>query len=221
MRHARDDYDRIQDPAGLIPDDEPVFLLRAQDKLAWPLVHRYATLLQAAGGAPEMVKAANRHAIKMRRWLPKKLPDMPKPSSAESDERTESDMSTQAENEFEGWAIVELMGHRKLAGYTRQVDLFGAAMLRLDVPGTATTQGATQYYAPSAIYCITPTTEAIAKALAKSRRPEPVTRWELPAPEITPDPPRSINGSPEFEPDEDEEDEDVEVSDDEDDDFYN
>jgi HSP20 family protein len=26
MQHARDDYDRIQDPSGLIPDDEPVFL---------------------------------------------------------------------------------------------------------------------------------------------------------------------------------------------------
>jgi hypothetical protein len=30
MKHARDDYNRIQDPAGLIPEDEPVFLLRAQ-----------------------------------------------------------------------------------------------------------------------------------------------------------------------------------------------
>ena len=28
MKHARDDYNRIQDPAGKIPEDEPVFLLR-------------------------------------------------------------------------------------------------------------------------------------------------------------------------------------------------
>ena len=35
---------------------------------------------------------------------------------------------------FEGWAIVELMGHRRLAGYVRQAEQFGAAMLRLDVP---------------------------------------------------------------------------------------
>ena len=33
MIHARDDYNRIQDPAGKIPADEPVFLLRAQDEL--------------------------------------------------------------------------------------------------------------------------------------------------------------------------------------------
>lgn len=35
---------------------------------------------------------------------------------------------------YEGWAIVELMGHRRLAGYVRQAEQFGVAMLRLDVP---------------------------------------------------------------------------------------
>lgn len=33
MRHAREDYNRIQDPAGKIHEDEPVFLMRAQDAL--------------------------------------------------------------------------------------------------------------------------------------------------------------------------------------------
>lgn len=36
MKHARPDYDRIQDPAGIIPEDEPVFLLRGQDRYAAP-----------------------------------------------------------------------------------------------------------------------------------------------------------------------------------------
>lgn len=31
MKHAREDYNRIQDPAGLIPDGEPVFLIRGKD----------------------------------------------------------------------------------------------------------------------------------------------------------------------------------------------
>ena len=31
MKHARDDYDRIQDPAGKIAADEPVFLVRGKD----------------------------------------------------------------------------------------------------------------------------------------------------------------------------------------------
>lgn len=34
MRHAREDYNRFQDPSGKIPEDEPVFLLRGQDLLA-------------------------------------------------------------------------------------------------------------------------------------------------------------------------------------------
>ena len=40
MRHARPDYNRFQDPENLIPQDEPVLLLRGQDKLA-PKTLRY------------------------------------------------------------------------------------------------------------------------------------------------------------------------------------
>lgn len=46
MKHARSDYDRIQDPQGLIPDGEPVFLLRAQDKHFLPMLERYRTLVE-------------------------------------------------------------------------------------------------------------------------------------------------------------------------------
>lgn len=42
MKHAREDYNRIQDPAGLIPEDEPVFLLRGQDRFAPELVMDWA-----------------------------------------------------------------------------------------------------------------------------------------------------------------------------------
>jgi hypothetical protein len=42
MKHAREDYNRIQDPAGLIPEDEPVFLLRGQDIFAPELVLAWA-----------------------------------------------------------------------------------------------------------------------------------------------------------------------------------
>lgn len=37
------------------------------------------------------------------------------------------------EPEFE-WAIVEIMGHRKLAGRVREEERFGAKMLRVDIP---------------------------------------------------------------------------------------
>ena len=85
---------------------------------------------------------------------------------------------------FEGWAILELFGHRRLAGYVRPEEQYGQAMLRIDVhPGEATEAVATQWYGGASIYCLTPTTEAIARAVAKGNRPAPVQRWELPAPE--------------------------------------
>lgn len=79
---------------------------------------------------------------------------------------------------FEGWVILELMGHRRLAGYLREEALGGSSFLRIDVPGDEGTV-ATQFYTGAAVYCITPTTEAIARKVAKGSRPEPVTAWEL------------------------------------------
>lgn len=82
---------------------------------------------------------------------------------------------------FEGWAVLELMGHRKLAGYVTEHTVAGAGFLRIDVPGRDGEQVATQFYAPGAIYCLTPTTEEIARRFAVGCQPEPVTRWELPS----------------------------------------
>ena len=82
---------------------------------------------------------------------------------------------------YEGWAILELMGHRRLAGKISEAVIGGAAMTRIDVP-----RGdgfSTQFYGASALYCVTPTTEEIARRLAESTQPQPVHRWELPAPE--------------------------------------
>ena len=80
---------------------------------------------------------------------------------------------------FEGWAVLELMGHRRLGGWLSEAVVAGSAFVRIDVPGPGEDPIATQFYAPSAVYCITPTTEATAHAVARLSRPEPVTRWEL------------------------------------------
>ncbi len=80
---------------------------------------------------------------------------------------------------FEGWAILELMGHRKLGGYVREQNVAGAGFIRIDVPGKDGNV-ATQFYAPGALYCLTPVTEDIARRFAVGVQPEPVTRWELP-----------------------------------------
>lgn len=92
---------------------------------------------------------------------------------------------------FAHWAIVELMGHRRLAGYVEEVELFGGKMMRLDVPSEPPV---TQFYGPSAIYAVTPTTEEVARAFARDRQPRPVERYELALP--SPSRPSSIDVEP-------------------------
>jgi hypothetical protein len=91
-----------------------------------------------------------------------------------------------AEDHFEGWAILELMGHRRLGGYVTETELAGQGVLRLDVPRPLPWQHgegpwvATQFYSPSALYCLTPTSEDAARVVAAHSQPTPVQRWELP-----------------------------------------
>jgi len=47
---------------------------------------------------------------------------------------------------FSDWAILELMGHRRLGGYVSQQEIAGAAMLRIDIPGEDGQPAATQFY---------------------------------------------------------------------------
>lgn len=88
MKHAREDYNRIQDPAGLIPEDEPVFLLRGQDIFAPKIVMSWAReLLQVSKDITDHDKRANllmmatmaiEHATEMVEWqhtMRSKLPD--------------------------------------------------------------------------------------------------------------------------------------------------
>src|SRR4051812_3026644 len=89
---------------------------------------------------------------------------------------------SETESVIEGWGILELMGHRRLGGRLSKATIAGAAFVRIDVPhpNDSSQVSATQFYSPSAVYAITPTTEEIACAIA-IRAPQPVTRWELPA----------------------------------------
>jgi len=87
------------------------------------------------------------------------------------------------EGVFETWAILELMGHRRLAGLLTEVEIAGAKFFRIDIypPQKGTVAAATQFYSPSAVYAITPTTEETARRCSDTRQVGPVQLWELPA----------------------------------------
>lgn len=99
------------------------------------------------------------------------------------------------------WAIVEIFGHRRHAGRTREEERFGAKMLRIDVPKMEhagyeepATEGGerkpkfettwvTHYYGGSSIFSFTLTDEASALSANKPWAPPYRATAALPAPE--------------------------------------
>ncbi len=105
------------------------------------------------------------------------------------------------------WAIVELMGHVRLAGRLTEEEKFGGKLGRLDIPqsnpcwhceGTGqkafmaaepceTCNGAkvvsgfiTQFFGASSVYRITIVTEQVARHTTKQTTPAPVSPWDYP-----------------------------------------
>ncbi|MBY0545835.1 MAG: hypothetical protein K2W95_00950 [Candidatus Obscuribacterales bacterium] len=100
-------------------------------------------------------------------------------------------------NGFAGWAIIELMGHVKLAGYVTEEEHFGAKLGRVDIP--LETGIVTQFFGGGSVYRVTPVTEIVAKEIARQGAPAPVSSWDLRA--ITREPGRLIEAKGDFDED--------------------
>jgi hypothetical protein len=72
------------------------------------------------------------------------------------------------------------MGHRRIIGRVTEQAIGGSSFIRVDVPGKEEGFVATQFYSPSAVYCITPTVEEVARATADADVAAPISRFELP-----------------------------------------
>lgn len=68
---------------------------------------------------------------------------------------------------FEGWAVVELLGHRVRYGRVSEVTMFGEAMLRIEIPTEPPTE---EFYSGKALYGIRPASE---EAIRAYHRPRP------------------------------------------------
>lgn len=78
MLHGRQDYNRIQDPAGLIPENEPVFLVRGQDILGASTARFWADEAELSQKVDaKLISVVRGLADKMEAWPRKKIPDMP------------------------------------------------------------------------------------------------------------------------------------------------
>jgi len=79
MKHARADYDRIQDPSGKIPADEPVFLIRGQDLAAPDTLREWCRLAHKAGASNDIINKVMDQARAMEAWqrqVARKTPDL-------------------------------------------------------------------------------------------------------------------------------------------------
>lgn len=80
MKHAREDYNRIQDPENKIPEDEPVFLLRGKDVAAPAAIEAWCEEAKKHGADDNIIEDARKQADKMRLWqydYESQVPDMP------------------------------------------------------------------------------------------------------------------------------------------------
>jgi hypothetical protein len=89
-------------------------------------------------------------------------------------------MSEQAPERFEAWAVVELLGHRRLAGRVTEQTIAGSGFLRIDIPGEGDVFQQTHLVNPSSIYAITRVSEETARVAALASVPEPISVWQLP-----------------------------------------
>jgi len=74
---------------------------------------------------------------------------------------------------YEGWAMLELMGHRQRVGRVSEAEMYGGKLLRIDIP----TDGGdvTEYYGCTSVYALRPLAEEVARDAAKRHSdPRPV-----------------------------------------------
>ncbi len=80
---------------------------------------------------------------------------------------------------IEQFAVVEMMGHRKIAGRIMQSELAPGALIRVDVFGATGEIERTEHVGSSAIYDITICSEQTAKAAAIAHNPQPSFAFDI------------------------------------------
>lgn len=86
------------------------------------------------------------------------------------------------------WAIVELFGHTRIAGFVSEYQVGGSAFVRVEVPAFLAegqeTAGFTKLFGAGAIYSITFTDEATARRAVEVIRPKPISIFIPSAPAL-------------------------------------
>ncbi len=80
---------------------------------------------------------------------------------------------------FETWALLEIMGHVKIAGKIRERNVFGVVMCEIEVPAIGNVPAWSKMYGGASIYSVTPLSEEDAKRKAEMLSAKPYETWEI------------------------------------------
>lgn len=96
-------------------------------------------------------------------------------------ESSNEDVNMESNESFDQWVILELMGHRRMGGRVTEQVIAGSALIRIDVyEGDAKEPTMTQFYSTSAVYCMTPVSENVARRFSERHMIPPISEYELP-----------------------------------------
>jgi hypothetical protein len=75
---------------------------------------------------------------------------------------------------IEMWAIVELFGHQRIAGFVTEATIGGCSFVRVDIPPVDGSAAITKFYGNGAIYSMTPVSEEVARLFVEKFKPAPL-----------------------------------------------
>lgn len=99
---------------------------------------------------------------------------------------------------YKSWSILQLLGHKTLAGFVTEENLFGVTMGRIDVPPVGDIPGWTQYFGGASIYNLTPVGEDEARLAILKLKARPIEAYVVPT--AKPMTPRLIEAMNKFDP---------------------
>lgn len=86
---------------------------------------------------------------------------------------------------LEQYAVVEMMGHRKVIGKITESDIGASSLIKVTVLNKSGEPERTEYIGVGSIYCLTIVTEAVAKEAVANYTPEPTWAYALNRPQLT------------------------------------
>lgn len=78
------------------------------------------------------------------------------------------------------YAVVEMLGHRKIIGVIEKSDYSPGNLIRVDVLNAEGEIDRTEHIGTGSIYCLTEVSEEAAKLSAKSNFSKPSIAWDIP-----------------------------------------